>query len=87
MSFSHYRTGLSGPGDGAVEVNLAADTTFPVPVRALYVGTGGDVVIVTGRGEQVTFRGVPSGSLLPVMAATVKSTANGTTASNIVGIY
>ena len=34
--------------------------------RALYVGTGGDVGIMTQRGQNIQFNNVPSGTLLEV---------------------
>lgn len=55
------------------------------PARAVYVGSGGDLRIVTGGGSDVTFFNVLSGQLLPVMA--VRVFASGTNASNIVAVY
>ena len=52
--------------------------------NALFVGTSGDVTVVTEAGTTVTFKNVPTGSILPVRVSQVKST--GTTASDIVGL-
>jgi hypothetical protein len=64
---------------------VAGDTI--VGSRALYVGTGGDIVLTmftsTGGTHNVTFVGVPSGSVLPVYARAIVST----TASNIVALW
>lgn len=49
----------------------------------LYVGTGGDLKITTGRGTAVTLSNVPSGAFLPIETSLVWST--GTTASNVLG--
>lgn len=53
--------------------------------RALYVGTGGDLTIINGRGNAVTFVGVPSGSFLPVQ--TIRVNATGTAAEDIIALF
>lgn len=57
--------------------------TNPNVFNALYVGTTGDVAVVTKEGTTVTFQNVPVG-ILPVAVTKVLST--GTTASDIVGL-
>ncbi len=56
----------------------------PLP-KAIYVGTGGDIVLrgVDGTAD-VTFKSVPSGAILDVRAQYIR--AAGTTASNLVGL-
>lgn len=61
----------------------ASDATV-IRAEALYVGTGGNVAVVTRKGTTVTFSSVPSGSILPVAVTKVNST--NTTASGIVGL-
>jgi len=59
--------------------------TDPLPVvpKAIYVGTGGDVVLRgIGSDQDVTFRNVPAGLDLMVRASHVRAT--GTTASDLV---
>lgn len=52
--------------------------------RALYIGTSGDVAVVTrGRSTSVIFQNCPVG-ILPVQVTKVLST--GTTASDILGL-
>lgn len=52
--------------------------------RALWVGTGGDVVVDDAFGHtDITFTNVPDGTLLPICAYRVKTT---TTASEIVAL-
>lgn len=74
----------------AQPVNLAGDvnmnTLFTCGFATeLYVGTGGNVVaqLISDAAPQ-TYVGVPSGSFLHGMWILVRSTTNGTTASNIV---
>ena len=77
------------PFCGATPVVLSTDTTFVTPPRAVYVGTAGDLKVdlvamdgttVTGAIIKVTdFQLLPFGCIKKIY-----STANGTTASNIV---
>jgi hypothetical protein len=54
--------------------------------RGLWVGGGGNVELITFPGaHDVTFIGVPSGTLLPVRASRVK--AGATTATSILALY
>lgn len=53
--------------------------------RGLYVGVGGDVVVVTQGNTAVTFKAVPTGTTLPVRVRRVNATS--TTATDIVALY
>ena len=58
---------------------------LPMVVKALYVGTGGNVVLRSVDGTQdITFRNVGAGQVLDVRAQAVRAT--GTTAGDIVGL-
>jgi len=68
------------------DADLATDE-YP---RGIYVGTTGNVAVrMAGDGQigdqDVTFIGVPAGTLLPISVSRVLAT--GTTASNIVALY
>ncbi len=68
-------------------VNFVADTSNnPVgyTIACIYVGTTGDVAIVSATDTALTFKNVPSGTFLPVLAKRVNS-AN-TTASDMIGL-
>jgi hypothetical protein len=52
---------------------------------AIYVGTAGDVAVVSQSDVVTIFDGVPAGAVLPVAAKRVNST--GTAASDIVALY
>lgn len=53
--------------------------------KALYIGTGGTVVLRTASGAtDVTFKNLASGQILPVRAQFVRAT--GTTAADIVAL-
>jgi hypothetical protein len=73
------------PAQGGVAITPSDSTLYTPRLRSLYVGTTGDVAVTGADGEDVTFKNVPAGAILPIRCYKVKST--GTTASNIVGLY
>ena len=68
----------------AVEAVTPNDSASIVDVKALYIGTTGDVTIDTPDSTNVIFSNVPAGFILPVQATKVYLT--GTTVSNIVAL-
>ena len=74
------------PIEDAVAVSPSDTTDLAKVCRALWVGGGGAVELITfPGGHDVTFAGVPSGTLLPVRASRVK--AGSTTATSILALY
>ena len=59
-----------------------ADANNPA---ALYVGTGGDVEVITLNGDTVVFHNVPTGTFMPIQVTRVKAT--NTTATDIVALF
>lgn len=57
--------------------------TAELNARGLYVGTAGDLVITTLEGNDVTFKNVPAGAVLPIYVLKVKQA---TTAADIVAL-
>ena len=53
--------------------------------KALFVGTGGNIVLRGASGSEAVLKNVASGSVLPVRAMLIKAT--GTTAADIVALY
>lgn len=77
------------PAGFAWAVTPSDSTPLAMTTRAIYVGVGGDVSVsmvdpATNKQANVTFVGVPSGTILPIETPLVRSTS--TTASNIVGL-
>jgi hypothetical protein len=70
------------PGGSAI--NLASDTTFPNEV-GVYVGTGGTVKIDTTETTALVVV-ASAGMVLPWAVRKVYSTANGTTAADLVSV-
>ena len=62
-----------------------SDSTVLPCTRALWVGTGGTVNVVTGDGTTVAFTNVASGMILPIQVTQVLATS--TTASAILALY
>jgi hypothetical protein len=75
---------MSYPAEHAEAVTPSDSNDLLVMSRALYVGSGGNIAVITASGATVTFTGVLSGSILPIRVSRVKST--GTTASALVAI-
>lgn len=78
---------VGGPATNGFAIT-PANTAFSPVTQAIYVGTGGDVVIrfastAGSNGQPVTFKNVPAGTRLEVQADIVYTT---TTASQLVGM-
>lgn len=75
----------------AEAVTLGADFSITIGggvTRGLWVGSTGNVKVdMQSIGTAITFNSVPAGTLLKIRVSKVYSTANGTSASNIVAIY
>lgn len=82
---SGFVEGLTSPADNATAVTPSDSTDLAYVSRALYVGSGGNVVVTMAGGGDVTFVGVPTGGILPIRASRVKAT--NTTASSIINLY
>lgn len=68
-----------------VAVTKADDASEDFAVcRALWVGTGGNVRVLTEDGDDVNFKNVPDGFMLPVRCTRVYAT--NTTASDILAL-
>lgn len=67
-------------------VAITPGTQFPGTVRAIFVGTGGNITCTfTNDTNPVVLKNVPGGTLLPISVKSIAS--SGTTATDIVGLY
>jgi len=66
-------------------VNYTTSSSSNAIARALYIGTAGNVVLVTERGNVATFANLTTSFILPVCHKRVNST--NTTASGLVALY
>lgn len=72
------------PG-GAAAVTPSDTVNLPGGPAVVYVGTSGNVQVITAQGDTVTFSGVPAGAVIPVQVLRVFAT--NTTATNMIAIY
>lgn len=75
---------LTAPALDHFSITPSNSVNFNIMARAIYVGVGGDIAIVSSRNNAVTYLAVPQGTVLPVVALRVNSTS--TTASSLVGL-
>lgn len=71
------------PG-GAAAITPSNTVNLANP-SVVYVGSTGNVRVLTAQGDDVTFTNVPGGAVLPVQVIRVYAT--NTTAINLVGVY
>lgn len=76
---------LDSPGTEHYDITPSNSSDEAIAFRALYVGVGGDVVLVSLAGTAKTYKNAASGSIIPMRGKRVNST--NTTATNLIGIY
>lgn len=75
----------SAPAETCFAVIPNDNTDLPRATKAIYIGQGGDIAVLSVRSEvPVVFRNVPSGAILDVRVQAVRAT--GTTADHIIGL-
>lgn len=82
--FADHARGLDAPADHAFAITPSDGTDLSEITRALYVGTGGDLSLITASGATVSLPNVQSGSVLPLRCRRVRAT--GTSATGLVGL-
>jgi len=78
------RAALVTPSD-TVNIPNIADSSIPNNGCTLYVGTGGDLRVLTVGGDDVVFTAIPDGAFIPINVVRVFST--NTAASNIIALW
>lgn len=76
---------ISAPAGSFAAITPSDATELGFLTRAVYVGTGGNVVAVDAAGTAVTFTAVVGGTILPIRVSRINST--NTTASNMVALW
>jgi len=77
--------GLIDPVEAGFSITTSDTADLTRDVRAIYVGTGGDLKVELTNGDEITFVNVQDGTLLPIQVRKVFST--GTDAEDILGLY
>ena len=84
-TFKTFARSLTSPPEYAQEIAPSDQAALSFVTRALYVGGGGDVALRLQGGAEVIFRGLQTGSLIPIRIDKVKS--SGTTATGLIGLW
>lgn len=79
------RAAIVTPSNTTNIPNVAAQNGSGNNGCVLYVGTKGNIKVMTVGGDEVTFTNIQDGSFIPVQVLKVFST--GTTASNIIALW
>ena len=83
--FANAAQSVIAPSSDCFPITPNDSTDLPKATKALFVGTGGDVLLrpVSGS-EDILFRNLPDGSILDVRVRAVRAT--GTSAADLVGL-
>lgn len=81
--FAHRASSPTGPAEHGFAITPDNANDLAEVTRAIYVGTGGTLVLRMRSGAEVTLANVPAGVVLPVRAMRVLAA---TTATDLVGL-
>ena len=85
-NFDGNSTWLNGPANDAFAITPDDVNELPYVTRAIYVGQGGNVKLVTRKGSTVTYWNVPTGTTIHQRAKQVLATVTGPAAALMVGM-
>jgi len=80
-----YKAADVTPSDSSNIPNISSPDGVRNSGCVLYIGTGGNVKVLTSSGDEVTFTNVADGTFFPVQVVKVFSTD--TTASGIIALW
>lgn len=84
-NFANLSKALSSPCDSGGAITPHDTNPIARVYRAVWVGTGGDIVLrLRSDAGDITLANVPGGTLLPIRPTHIRAT--GTTASGLVGL-
>lgn len=84
--FAQFADSVTTPAEDAAAIVPHDTDPITTTPKALFIGTGGNIVMrgINGSAD-VTFKNLPSGSVLPFRPGFIRAT--GTTAADIVALY
>lgn len=85
MSYQKLQANRASSVTPSNTVNISEGTEASKSGSVLYIGTGGNLKVLTVGNDEVTFTNIQDGSFLPVQVLRVFAT--GTTATNIVALW
>ena len=83
--FKYQDVAPAGPINHAFTISPSDQNDLPHVTRSIYVGTGGDLAVVTNNGETVIYKNLPSG--YEKQGEFKKVLVAGTTAEDLIGEY
>ena len=84
-TFATVQASITSPYTDGEAVTPHDTNELTNTTRAIYVGGGGNIALVTSDGTALTLVGLLVGTIYPIRAKIIKSTS--TTATNIVGLF
>lgn len=82
--FESATDSLIAPARSAFPIIPDDAADLPIATKAIYVGTGGDIVLrAVDSDDDAIFVGVPDGAILPIRVRAVRTS---TTANNLLGL-
>ncbi len=79
-TFGTYATSLTAPPSSAANITPSDSVDLPFVSRAIYIGTGGDLRVLTRDGHDVTYKNITGTKVLRV----ARVFATGTTATDMI---
>jgi len=79
-TFDSHSVSITAPPSNAASATPSDTSDLPFVSRAVYVGTSGDLRVLTQGGQDVTYKGISGTKILRVE----RIFATGTTASDII---
>ena len=71
---------------GAASVTKSDTAEMPI-CRSLWIGVGGTIKVTMADGQDVSFVGVPSGTILPIQVLRVWNTGTDSAVASILALY
>jgi len=71
---------------GGVDVDVSGgDQSFARTTRAFYIGGAGNLAVTMEEGNNLTFKGLTAGTILPAQATAALN--SGTTATDVIALF
>lgn len=83
--FSSQNSGLTSPIESGFAITPHDTNDLAFMTRQIFVGTGGNLVVMLKGGDTLTLKNLPNAFVLDARVRKVLST--GTTAADLVGLY
>lgn len=82
--YANHASSLEAPAETGFAITPNDTIDLSETTRAIYVGSGGTMVVNLASGAELTLSGLQPGSIIPIRVRRLKAT--GTTAGALVGL-